>query len=252
MIWVSLAKRARQRLRGRRVKRSAAFFKCVRNKIGLEIGGPSSIFGDSGILPIYRQIKSLDNCVYSADTIWEGHRAPGQTFLFYPGKPLGANFICEAGNLEAIPNSRYDFVLASHSLEHSANPLQVLAECRRVTKPAGAMILVLPHYRYTFDHRRPLTSLAHMIEDYKRGIDESDLTHLPEILDLHDLSRDEPAGSPEQFRERCMRNAENRCLHHHVFDEHNGPELVRTAGYCVAQVEFVQPFHIVILAHVEG
>jgi hypothetical protein len=119
----------------------------------------------------------------------------------------------------------------------------------RVAKPGAAMIVLLPHYRYTFDRRRRPTPLTHMIEDYERGTDEDDRTHLQEILELHDLSRDAPAGSPEQFRDRSLRNIENRCLHHHVFDEHNSRALLRTAGLKIAVTEFVKPFHIVMLAH---
>ena len=244
----SLGKRVARRLLNLQVRNRKAFINSVNNRLGLEIGGPSSVFEDEGILPLYRYVKGLDNCVYSSDTIWEGHRAAGPTFQFHPGKPKGRNIICEASDLHPVPDVAYDFILASHSLEHTANPLKVLAECRRVTKAGGALIVILPHYRYTFDHRRPPTSLAHMIEDHERDTDESDLTHLSEILELHDLSRDKPAGSHEQFRERCMRNSENRCLHHHVFDDHNGQELVRTAGYGIALVDFVKPFHVVILA----
>jgi len=228
-----------------------AFVTSVNNRLGLEIGGPSSVFGDDGILPIYRYVRGLDNCVYSLETIWGGCSAPGATFQFHPSKPKGTNIICEASDLHPVLDGAYDFILSSHSLEHSANPLKVLVECRRVTKAGGALILILPHYRYTFDHRRTPTSLAHMIEDYRRDTNESDLTHLNEILELHDLSRDPPAGSPEQFRDRCMRNIENRCMHHHVFDEHNGLELVRAAGYRVALADIVKSFHIVILAFLD-
>jgi hypothetical protein len=38
-----------------------------------------------------------------------------------------------------------------------------------------------------------------------------------EIIELHDLKKDKHAGSPEQFRERSLKNIENRALHHHVF-----------------------------------
>jgi SAM-dependent methyltransferase len=245
---VSVVKDVRRLLLNRRSKHRVLCARWVTDKVGLEIGGPSGVFGDTGMLPIYRYVKHLDNCVFSSDTMWEGHRPAGQVFTFHPGKANGFNFIREAGDLRGIPDKHYDFVLASHSLEHSANPLKVLAECKRIAQPDGAMIVVLPHFRHTFDHRRQPTPLAHMLEDYERGTDESDLTHLPEILALHDLSRDKPAGTKEQFRERCLRNSENRGLHHHVFDEHNGPELIRTAGYQVAAVEFVKPFHLVILA----
>lgn len=50
------------------------------------------------------------------------------------------------------------------------------------------------------------------------GIGEEDLTHLPEILDLHDLSKDESAGTKEQFRKRCRGNHLNHAIHQHVSD----------------------------------
>ena len=48
------------------------------------------------------------------------------------------------------------------------------------------------------------------------------MTHLEEILELHDLSLDKRAGTFEQFKNRSFKNSENRCLHHHVFD----PKLI--------------------------
>jgi hypothetical protein len=37
-------------------------------------------------------------------------------------------------------------------------------------------------------------------------------------LALHDLPMDPPAGDPDHFRERSLKNFHNRTLHHHVFD----------------------------------
>ena len=44
------------------------------------------------------------------------------------------------------------------------------------------------------------------------------LTHLEEILALHDLSRDPGGGDADNFRRRSLDNFRNRTLHHHVFD----------------------------------
>jgi hypothetical protein len=87
-----------------------------------------------------------------------------------------------------------------------------------------------------------------MLDDYGLGTDETDTTHLQEIIALHDLSRDPAAGSAEQFRQRSLRNFENRCLHHHVFDQHNSRQLLEAAGLTVEILELAKPFHIVILA----
>jgi hypothetical protein len=61
---------------------------------------------------------------------------------------------------------------------------------------------LLPDKRRTFDHRRPVTTLAHLIADLNADMAEDDLTHLPEILALHDLERDPDAGNMECRQEQ--------------------------------------------------
>ena len=237
-----------RRVLKRRVVSRAQFQVEVENKIGLEIGGPSAIFSDAGELPIYRRITALDNCVFSLETIWEGRRAEGQSFSYHPHKDKGFNFVREATDLRGIADHKYDFVLSSHNLEHIANPVRALGEWTRVVKQSGVIIVVLPDYRYMFDHRRRPTLVKHMMEDYERGTDERDLTHLAEILELHDLALDRAAGTKDNFRQRSLRNFENRCLHHHVFDERNSRELFETVGLTVEIQELIRPHHIFLLA----
>jgi hypothetical protein len=80
-------------------------------------------------------------------------------------------------------------------------------------------MLVLPNKDVTFDHKRQVTPYRHLYEDYKNNVGENDLTHLNEILELHDLAMDPPAGNKEQFKARSLKNFENRGLHQHVFDD---------------------------------
>jgi SAM-dependent methyltransferase len=237
-----------RRVMGRSVKSQRQFRARIAGKFGLEVGGPSSVFRDHGALPLYRYLAGLDNCVYSLETIWEGKRAEGLTFSYHPRKTNGFNFTREATDLRGIADYCYDFVLSSHSLEHTSNPVKALKEWIRVVKPGGPIIVFLPDYRHTFDHRRSPTLIEHMLEDYELGRDERDSSHLDEILELHDLSRDPLAGSKDHFRERVLRNFENRCLHHHVFDEHNARQLLEKTGLTVETLELVKPFHIAILA----
>ncbi len=249
---IDATRRAARNFLGPPDKLQRQFYNGVKNRAGLEIGGPSEVFGDTGILPLYRYIRSLDNCVFSPETIWEGQRSEGQTFIYHPRKPKGFNFIRESTNLQGIENSSYEFVLASHTLEHTANPIKALREWIRVVKPGGAIVVILPHYRHTFDHQRQPTQVSHMLEDYAGDVGEKDQTHLEEILALHDLTRDPPAGTLEEFRARSLHNFENRCLHHHVFDEKNSQGLLEAAGLEVEVLRFVNPFHIAILARASG
>lgn len=212
---------------------------------GLEVGGPTGRFTDRDLLPIYPIVGSLDNCVYSATTLaWQATKE----YQFHPAKAPGRTIIAEGSELGFIDDNSYDFVAASHALEHFANPVKALREWQRIIRRGGALILVLTDGRKTFDHRRPITTVAHMYEDYQRGVGEDDLTHLPEILALHDLRRDPSAGDAQAFEERSRRNLENRCVHHHVFNAANGAELLTKAGFRVERVDTVPPHHIFLLA----
>jgi len=204
-------------LTGYRTRDDRLIQECLRGKAGLEVGGPSRFFRKIGLMPIYPVISSLDGVNFGTTTIWEGQLAAGRTYR-WRDNGIGTQFIHDAVDLASLPDDAYDFVLSCNSLEHIANPIRALREWLRVTKPGGHLLLVLPNRHNNFDHRRPVTPFRHLLEDEANNIPESDLTHLAEILELHDLSRDRRAGSPAEFRARSEANFQNRCLHHHVFD----------------------------------
>ncbi len=214
----------------------------------MEIGGPSDLFAAGGPLPLYPLMARLDNCNFSATTVWEGQIREGLTFIYDSHRAPGRQYIAEAADLSLIAAKTYDVVLSSHTIEHSANPLRALREWLRVLKDDGALVLVVPHKDGTFDHRRPLTTLAHLIEDDTQGTSEDDLTHLDEILACHDLALDPAAGDAAAFAARSARNAENRCLHHHVFDTALVAEMLQAVGLEIAAIERVPPYHIIAVA----
>lgn len=217
----------------------------VRGKSGIEIGGPSESFQARRWLPLYPSVGALDNCDFSSRTVWAEHTPE---FVYARGKAPGRTFVCDGSRLEPIADAAYDFVLSAHNLEHFANPVKALHEWKRVLRPGGALVLVLPFYRNTFDHRRTPTPVGEMLADYERNVGEDDLTHLEEILEKHDLERDPGAGSRDAFEARCRDNFNNRCLHHHVFDESNSRVLLESVGFTVKAVDLAQPFHLCLLA----
>jgi SAM-dependent methyltransferase len=220
----------------------------LEGRIALEIGGPSENFGEDGFLPVYRVLERVDNCLYSAQTVWTGVVQGGKTFQYHFEKEKGFQFICDATDLKPIPPASYGCVLASHCLEHVANPLRALHEWRAALKPDGFLLLILPHKDGTFDWRRPATIMSHTLQDWENNVGEDDLTHLSEILALHDLSKERPPVSPEQFRQRGMENSVHRTLHHHVFDTPTAVAMIDQAGFEIVRVDTVKPCHIVILA----
>lgn len=226
------------------IKKKNLYLKNFKGKKGIEIGGPSVIFSKE--IPIYQVINSLDGCNFSNYTIWEGNISESDEYNYYNDKK-GYQYICEASNLQAIPNENYDFLIASHCLEHCANALKTVKEWLRVLKKGGAIMLILPDKKYTFDHNRPITTFEHFVDDFKNNIDERDLTHLTEILELHDLSMDLPAGTIDYFKNRSLNNFKNRCLHHHIFDFNLLQSVFAHFDVKVIDMTFVTPYHQIIL-----
>jgi SAM-dependent methyltransferase len=218
------------------------------NKTGLEFGGPSPAFGPRGLFPVYPLAARVDNCNFDYHTLWQETVRPESGFRFDPRRAPGRQFVAEAADVGFIPDATYDFVLSSHMLEHSANPVRALREWLRVLKPGGTLLLILPHRDGTFDHLRPVTPLRHLLQDFEQQTGEDDLTHLPEILELHDLSRDPAASSFAAFKARSERNHENRGLHHHVFDTRLAIELLDHLQLQIRAVEAAYPHHIALLA----
>jgi SAM-dependent methyltransferase len=237
---VHQAKLLYHRLRPRRARLWPALEPSVRDAQAFEIGGPSEIFGRDGLLPLYPVVRRIDNGNFSSETIWDGAMNPAAT----PGRAL----VCEATDLGELDTGAYDLLLASHVLEHVANPLLALREWHRVLRPGGTLVMVVPQRERTFDHRRPITTFEHLLADEAAGTGEDDLTHLPEILELHDLSRDPAAGTLEEFELRSRAELRFRALHHHVFDPALAARAVAHAGFEVTGTGIEPPFHIIVLA----
>jgi len=188
------------------------------NKEGLEIGGPSPVFRRRNWMPVYKVMKSCDGVNFSHSTVWTGDINENSGYVI-SGKVMGKQYIADATDLSLLPDEKYDFVLSSNNIEHIANPMKAVKEWLRVLKKGGILVVVAPRKESNFDHKRSIVNFEHLVEDFNLGTTEEDLTHLEEILKLHDLDMDKPAGTLDQFRERSLKNIENRCLHQHVFDD---------------------------------
>jgi len=203
-------------------------------KRGIEIGGPSVLFRTE--LPIYGLIKNMDNVNFAHETLWEKGLTEEKSFHFGNfRKKTGRQIICDATDLADIPSLEYDFLISSNTLEHIANPLRALSEWQRIIKNKGFVLVVVPKKESNFDHKREITLIRHVIDDFNQDTQEDSLFHLPEILKKHDLDRDIPAGNSEEFRKRSEDNHHNRSLHHHVFDNEVIKEMLTFVGLSVVK-----------------
>lgn len=67
---------------------------------------------------------------------------------------------------ELVNGKLFDYVVASHVIEHVPNMLGWLREIASVLKDNGILALAIPDKRYTFDYKRDLTSLGNLVESY--------------------------------------------------------------------------------------
>jgi len=219
----------------------------LNGQTGIEVGGPSAFFSFKSAFPIYLYAKKIDGVNFSNHTLWEGKIEEGNLYTYYKNKK-GFQFIEEAAELKAVKDASYDFVLSCHSLEHVANPIKALKEWSRVMKSKGRLVLVLPDKEFTFDNKRPITSLTHLIEDYNNNTTEEDSTHFEEVIALHDFKHDAFVQTKEDLIKRTRLNIKNRAVHHHVFDLELVKELLIYCGFEMIHQQTYPPFHLVSVA----
>jgi SAM-dependent methyltransferase len=89
---------------------------------------------------------SLDR-IEEVDFVWRG-----QSYLELTGRP-----------------KHYDWIIASHLIEHTPDLISFLADCESILKDDGVLSLVIPDKRYAFDRFRPITGLARVIDCHLAG-----------------------------------------------------------------------------------
>jgi SAM-dependent methyltransferase len=88
------------------------------------------------------------------------------------------------GHATSLPfhDHALDYVIASHVLEHVANPIAALEEWYRVVRPGGIIYLIVPNRRATWDRNRPLTTVEHMQDDFVARTTPADATHIDDFV----------------------------------------------------------------------
>ena len=110
------------------------------------------------------------------------------------------------------------------------------------------LLLILTDSSVTFDRKRPITKLEHLIEDYNNEVEEDDDTHFAEVIDLHDMDLDKALGSKDFLKERTIQNLSYRAVHHHVFNLELIRDLLTYTGFKVEIQHKYHPFHLITVA----
>jgi len=66
-------------------------------------------------------------------------------------------------------SNHYDWIIASHVIEHTPDLVAFLRDCDAILKDQGVLSLVIPDKRYVFDRFRPITGLARIVDAHVAG-----------------------------------------------------------------------------------
>jgi SAM-dependent methyltransferase len=140
--------------------------------IGLEIGA-----GFNPLLPKaagYR-VETFDHATadqlrdkYSADPNVDVTRIEEVDYVA-DGRPI-ADVVGKPGH--------YDYIVASHVIEHTPDMLGFLKDCETLLNQAGTLVLAVPDKRRCFDLLQPLTSTGMILQAH----DERRIRHPPSAL----------------------------------------------------------------------
>jgi hypothetical protein len=79
------------------------------------------------------------------------------------------DIVTDIETMRGVEDGSQDFIIANHVVEHVENPFQAVASVMRVLRIGGIAFITLPDKRFTFDKKRALTPLDHLVRDYREG-----------------------------------------------------------------------------------
>jgi predicted SAM-dependent methyltransferase len=119
---------------------------------GLEIGGSHNplVPKSAGF-----NVETLDHC--SKADLLEKYRDDPKADC---SRIEAVDYVCDGRSiLEAVgQKARYDFIVASHVIEHTTDLVGFLRDCGELLRPDGVLVLAVPDKRYCFDVLRPVST----------------------------------------------------------------------------------------------
>jgi hypothetical protein len=81
------------------------------------------------------------------------------------------DYVWQGGSLLTLIPERgvFDYVVASHLLEHTVDLIGFLQDCEALLNDNGHLVLVLPDKRYCFDRFQPLSTIGAVVDAHHSG-----------------------------------------------------------------------------------
>lgn len=148
---------------------------------------------------------------------------------------------------EAVgPGVRFDYVLASHVVEHTPNLIEWLREVAEVLRTGGVCCLAVPDKRYTFDIGRPVTPVSVMIDDFverrRRPSVRAIFDHVANTRDVDPAAAWCDDARPARFRLHCSpADAYARAVRAHEAREYHDVHC-----YALTPASFLEALRVIM------
>jgi SAM-dependent methyltransferase len=143
------------------------------------------------------------------------------------------DIVDDGEKLATVAAESQDFIIANHFLEHTEDPIGTIETHLGKVKPGGVLFYAVPDKRFTFDFRRPVTPIEHMVADHEEGPERSRARHFREWSRFV-LEHDPPADADTGWEERQIEavagqlEAQNYSIHMHVWTQAEFLRLILT------------------------
>lgn len=145
------------------------------------------------------------------------------------------DIVDDGEKLATIPTESQDFIIANHFLEHTEDPIGTIETHLGKLKPGGVLFYAVPDKRFTFDFRRPVTPIEHMVADFEEGPERSRAEHYREWCrfvfneESPSVGSTAQATSDEWVEERAKQlEAQAYSIHMHVWTQAEFLHLILT------------------------
>lgn len=94
--------------------------------------------------------------------------------------------VLDDAGLESVqPKQAYDYILASHVIEHLPNPIGFFRAAADLLKPSGRLRLAVPDKRFCFDLFKPVTTAGQLIQAYVENRHRHTFGQIVDALMMH-------------------------------------------------------------------
>lgn len=152
------------------------------------------------------EIGALDRPVVSramGDIGYVDRASRAELLVWYadPAHPIDRAALVEVDHvwgaetlLEAVGGQRaFDYVIASHVIEHVPDMFGWLMEIAAVLRDGGLGLFVVPDKRFTFDWPRPVSTRGEFVDAHLRGLRRPDIRQI-----FNHTYETRPEGAPER------------------------------------------------------